>query len=301
MSKKPEQTGYGRPPVSGQFKKGQSGNPKGRPRGARNKAQTEIAKLVDVVAHEAEREIPTGSNGEVLSVKQAATRAILFKAVKGSAHAQRHAIQLIKQSEQAQSDARQEKEMRASSQWDLFGHLKNSLTLAHIRADTYGLPLPKELCHPDQIRFDMDCSEIVICHPVGQREEGLWRAFWVFKHAITQEIALLSEDQLDPRFCEDAEAVLEPLLQAHECLLELVNQALKQIWGVLPQDMLGPPGDVDEAQEVLVAAAGRALEGRAILPLALLRDLRRRNEVRHGKLTEENAAMHASPQPGDES
>ena len=28
------EVGYGRPPKSGQFKKGQSGNPKGRPRNA---------------------------------------------------------------------------------------------------------------------------------------------------------------------------------------------------------------------------------------------------------------------------
>ena len=36
MAGKDYEIGYGKPPKSGQFKKGQSGNPKGRPRGSKN-------------------------------------------------------------------------------------------------------------------------------------------------------------------------------------------------------------------------------------------------------------------------
>ena len=36
MGKKDYEVGYGKPPKSGQFKPGQSGNPKGRPKGAKN-------------------------------------------------------------------------------------------------------------------------------------------------------------------------------------------------------------------------------------------------------------------------
>lgn len=41
MPKKPEHgaVGYGRPPVDTRFKKGQSGNPRGRPSGSRNRRQ----------------------------------------------------------------------------------------------------------------------------------------------------------------------------------------------------------------------------------------------------------------------
>ena len=35
MSEKDDDVGYGKPPKSGRFKKGQSGNPKGRPKGAK--------------------------------------------------------------------------------------------------------------------------------------------------------------------------------------------------------------------------------------------------------------------------
>ena len=37
MENEPEQVGYGKPPAATRFKKGQSGNPRGRPRHTRNK------------------------------------------------------------------------------------------------------------------------------------------------------------------------------------------------------------------------------------------------------------------------
>ena len=46
------EVGYGRPPKSGQFKPGQSGNPKGRPKGARNLAtnvQAVLSRKINVV------------------------------------------------------------------------------------------------------------------------------------------------------------------------------------------------------------------------------------------------------------
>ena len=36
MSDRPYETGYGKPPKSRQFRKGKSGNPKGRPKGSKN-------------------------------------------------------------------------------------------------------------------------------------------------------------------------------------------------------------------------------------------------------------------------
>lgn len=57
-----ERVGYGRPPVSGRFTKGRSGNPKGRPKGT-GKARDQTARpgsLDETVLTEAAREIEIG-------------------------------------------------------------------------------------------------------------------------------------------------------------------------------------------------------------------------------------------------
>ena len=77
----PYAVGYGKPPASTQFKKGRSGNPKGRPAGARN-TMTIVREILD-------REVTVrGGDGQRrITGREANFTALLQKALKGDVRA----------------------------------------------------------------------------------------------------------------------------------------------------------------------------------------------------------------------
>jgi hypothetical protein len=68
-------TGYGQPPVSGQFKKGKSGNPRGRPKG-RESTTTIIRRLLDQTLGGFEDGVPVERTFRELKIRRLIEKAI---------------------------------------------------------------------------------------------------------------------------------------------------------------------------------------------------------------------------------
>jgi hypothetical protein len=97
-----ERVGYGSPPVSSRFKKGVSGNPKGRPKGSLNVA-TAFAKALRervVVTEHGQR--------KTITKLEAALKQLVNKAAAGDLRALRQLVELARDAETKQSLPNQE-------------------------------------------------------------------------------------------------------------------------------------------------------------------------------------------------
>jgi Family of unknown function (DUF5681) len=91
------ETGYGHPPVNTRFKKGQSGNPKGRPKGSRSLATILNRELRERVI------INEGGQRKTVTKLEAAVKQISNKAASGDPVALRQLFPLIQIIEQQTS------------------------------------------------------------------------------------------------------------------------------------------------------------------------------------------------------
>lgn len=108
-SKDHYEVGYGKPPRNNQFKKGQSGNGKGRPQGAKNKVTEE--KLHEIINQEAFRKvsISNGNQTLLLPIIKVAVRNLMQQGAKGNLRATR---MILRQVDAAQQKLAQEEELK---------------------------------------------------------------------------------------------------------------------------------------------------------------------------------------------
>lgn len=87
--------GYGKPPATGQFKRGQSGNPKGRRKGARNLKTDLLEELHDRVA------VTDRGKRRTFTKQQALLKRLMAEALSGNLKAATLLLQLSMQFERA--------------------------------------------------------------------------------------------------------------------------------------------------------------------------------------------------------
>ena len=185
------EVGYGKPPQGSRFSPGTSGNPRGRPRGSKNRNKLPALneeRLKTIILEEAYRNISVNdAKGPVtIPMVQAVVRSIAVNAAKGNQRAQRLFAELVASVETANKrlhDEWLETAINYKVEWE------RELERRRVR----GIDAPAPLPHPDDIVIDMNTGLVRVKGPMTKEEKVVWDRVRERKTECDHTIAELRE------------------------------------------------------------------------------------------------------------
>lgn len=216
------EVGYGKPPTSTRFKPGRSGNPKGRPKGARNRPAVTspiVERMKEIVLEEAYRTITINDADRQVSVPmvQAIMRSLAVNAAKGNPRAQRLFTELLRTTERENA--------RLNAEWfDTALTYKIAWDRELQRRKALGITGPDPLPHPDNVIIDMDAGTAYIRGPRTREEKAELEMWQTRRVALTGELARLTAS-LKKSSGEDRDKLLDEIAEVEE-VLELLGKLL---------------------------------------------------------------------------
>ncbi len=199
------EVGYSKPPKATRFKPGQSGNPRGRPRGAKNKRPgLHEERMKEIVLDEAYRDITVrdGLRNVTIPMAQAVIRSMAVNAAKGQHRAQRLFAELLASVENSRKllhDEYFDKALTYKLEWEKELERRKQLNITD---------LPDPLPHPDQIRIDMREGTIRMTGPMAKEDKAWFDEWEDRKPQIREAVEALKKNltmETDPAERDDIE------------------------------------------------------------------------------------------------
>lgn len=184
-SPKSYDVGYGRPPMETRFRPGQSGNPRGRPKGSKNKRPgMHEERMKDIILDESYRGIAVqdGDRKVTVPMAQAVMRSIAVNAAKGNWRCQRLFAELLASTEgsrRALNDRWLETAIEYKVEWEKELRRREQLGIT-------GLPEP--LPHPDHVEIDFELGTARIIGPKTKEEKAELDEVIANRHLLIDEL-----------------------------------------------------------------------------------------------------------------
>lgn len=219
------EVGYGKPPKEHRFRKGQSGNPNGRPKGSGNKARPFVAAdqpTDGLILEEAYRMVTIREGDRVIELPaiQAAMRSLAISAMKGSRLSQKALAEIVRDIE----------DRRATENLNLLEAMleyKRKWTRELERRKRLGLELPDPLPHPDDIVFDKRVGTFRIEGPVDAEEKQFWDERFARRAEALENVNYFAEEYRQEED-EQMKALLLDEWHFEQRMFDLLNDSLPQ-------------------------------------------------------------------------